>query len=40
MNWKIIPYEKLNGEIPVLEYILELEISRDRMNEYLKREVC
>jgi len=24
MNWKIKPYEKLNGEIPVLEYILEL----------------
>ena len=23
MNWKIKPYEKLNGEIPVLEYILE-----------------
>jgi len=24
MNWKIKTHEKLNGEIPVLEYILEL----------------
>ena len=24
MNWKIKLYKKLNGEIPVLEYILDL----------------